>query len=59
MPKNSVPDLTLVSVSTLGPFMSAENKDQEHLSDSELDALEDDFDFTGYREQRLEQLKRE
>jgi len=37
--------------------MDAESKD--HVDESDLDAFEDDFDLAGYREQRLQQLKRE
>lgn len=36
-----------------------DTESKEHASDSDLDAFEDDFDLAAYREQRLEQLKRE
>lgn len=35
------------------------HSDPDRLSDVDLDEIDDDFDLAGYREQRIEELKRQ
>jgi hypothetical protein len=36
-----------------------EKSDEEREDELDLDVIDDDFDMAGYREQRLEELKRQ